>query len=180
MHPSLKLRIITDTTFGPIVVIWAELDGLPRVVRVLLAGEDLSAIERAAKLYPETEEDSCSKIERVAGALRGFLEGSAITIPLEMAAFELCSPFQRSVLRAAARIPRGSVGTYGGLAESRGRAARAAGNALAANPFPLIVPCHRVIRSDGRIGGFTGGQQMKRMLLELEGIRFDDAGRLCR
>ena len=57
---------------------------------------------------------------------------------------------------------------------------RAVGNALAVNPCPLIVPCHRVIRSDGTIGGFTGGEGMKRRLLVLEVTRFGDDGRLDR
>ena len=166
MRPSRKLRLIEDTPFGAVGIIWEEFEKEPRVVRVFLAGTGPSA---------GAGEGSCPEIERVAGALRGILEGKAITVPLEMAALELCPPFQQAVLRAAARIPRGSVASYRGLAESLGRerAARAVGNALAANPFPLIVPCHRVIRSDGKIGGFTAGEEMKRRLLELEGVRLD-------
>ena len=65
------------------------------------------------------------------------------------------------------------------LGKSNG--ARAVGNALARNPFPLIVPCHRAIRSDRHLGGFQGGLEMKRALLAKEGIAFDDAGRVfCR
>jgi len=56
--------------------------------------------------------------------------------------------------------------------------ARAVGNALANNPFPLIVPCHRAIRADRQLGGYQGGLQMKLGLLKNEGIAFDDAGRV--
>jgi methylated-DNA-[protein]-cysteine S-methyltransferase len=173
MPLPLKLKIVEDTPIGDVGIVWTELGGEPRVVRVLLPGAGLS---------PEavTEEASCPEIEARAKALREILAGKPIAVPLETAALEFRTPFQQAVLKAAARIPRGTVATYGELARSLGRngAARAVGNALAANPFPLIVPCHRVIRSDGTIGGFTGGEGMKRRLLELEGIRFGDDGRL--
>ncbi|MEA3339092.1 MAG: MGMT family protein, partial [Chloroflexota bacterium] len=75
--------------------------------------------------------------------------------------------------------PRGWVSTYGRIAKSLGnpRAARAVGNALARNPFPIIIPCHRTIRADGRLGGFRGGVEMKRALLEMEGVEVDDVGK---
>ncbi|HRS12317.1 MAG TPA: methylated-DNA--[protein]-cysteine S-methyltransferase [Sedimentisphaerales bacterium] len=78
-------------------------------------------------------------------------------------------PFERAVLDACRRIPAGQALTYAALAEKVGRphAARAVGNALAANPIPLIVPCHRVIRTDGGLGGFSapGGTATKQRLL---------------
>ena len=76
-------------------------------------------------------------------------------------------------------IPKGKVSTYGRLAEKSGasKGARAVGNALATNPYPLIIPCHRVIRSDGSLGGFGGGLKMKKELLLMEGITFDAKGR---
>jgi len=86
------------------------------------------------------------------------------------------------VLRAQIRVPRGFVTTYGRLAAAAGRpgAARAAGHALATNPFPPVVPCHRTLRADGSLGGFGGGLALKRVLLESEGVRFDSAGRVER
>lgn len=78
-------------------------------------------------------------------------------------------PFEQSVLNACRQIPVGQVSTYTALAErvGRPRAARAVGNALAGNPIPLIVPCHRVIRTDGGFGGFSapGGTATKQQLL---------------
>jgi len=72
------------------------------------------------------------------------------------------------------------VSTYGRIARKLGlpRAARAVGNALARNPFPLIIPCHRAVRFDGSLGGYAGGVRMKKMLLELEGVEFDRHGRV--
>ena len=78
--------------------------------------------------------------------------------------------FGRRVLRATARIPYGSASTYKDVAAKAGspRASRAAGNALGANPLPIIVPCHRVLHSTGGLGGYTGGLERKRALLEIE------------
>lgn len=82
------------------------------------------------------------------------------------------TPFERSVYRAVSRIPRGRVRSYGWVARAIGRpgAARAVGNALKKNPLIGIVPCHRVIRSDGSLGGFTRGSRAKARMLKREGI----------
>lgn len=84
--------------------------------------------------------------------------------------WQLVGPFGRRVLGAAAAIPYGSVCTYTEVATAAGspRAARATGNALGANPLPIIVPCHRVLRSGGGLGGYTGGLDRKRALLAIE------------
>jgi methylated-DNA-[protein]-cysteine S-methyltransferase len=73
------------------------------------------------------------------------------------------------------------VSTYQRIAQYLGnpRGARAVGTALATNPFPIIIPCHRAIRSDGTLGGYQGGLPMKRVLLEMEGIRVDERGRVA-
>jgi methylated-DNA-[protein]-cysteine S-methyltransferase len=78
--------------------------------------------------------------------------------------------FRRRILAATARIPFGSVRTYREVAASAGndRAVRAAGNALGSNPIPIVVPCHRVVRTGGGLGGYTGGLDRKRTLLQLE------------
>jgi methylated-DNA-[protein]-cysteine S-methyltransferase len=79
--------------------------------------------------------------------------------------------FTRRVLQATARVPYGAVTTYRDVARRAGseRAARAAGNALGSNPIPIVVPCHRVVHSGGGLGGYTGGLDKKRFLLDLEG-----------
>jgi methylated-DNA-[protein]-cysteine S-methyltransferase len=76
------------------------------------------------------------------------------------------------VWRALLRVKRGSVRTYQGLAKDAGspRAVRAVGQAMARNPLPIVVPCHRVIASGGALGGYTGGVARKRVLLGLEGV----------
>ncbi len=81
------------------------------------------------------------------------------------------SPFTRRVLDAAAQIERGETRSYQWLARRIGmpRAARAVGIALGANPVPLVIPCHRVVRGDGTLGGYALGAHAKRLLLEAEG-----------
>jgi methylated-DNA-[protein]-cysteine S-methyltransferase len=85
--------------------------------------------------------------------------------------WSLTGGFGRKVLRTTARIPYGDVRTYGQVATGAGspRAYRAAGNALGANPIPIVVPCHRVVQAGGRLGGYTGGVERKEFLLRLEG-----------
>jgi methylated-DNA-[protein]-cysteine S-methyltransferase len=89
-------------------------------------------------------------------------------LPLDWA---LVGSFGRRVLRVTAEIPYGGVLSYAEVAADAGspRASRAAGNALGANPIPIVIPCHRVLRSGGALGGYGGGVERKRWLLELEG-----------
>jgi methylated-DNA-[protein]-cysteine S-methyltransferase len=93
--------------------------------------------------------------------LRGF------SVPVDL---RLASSFGRRVLRAVARLPYGATTTYSEVARSirEPRAARAVGNALADNPVCIVVPCHRIVRHDGTLGGYAGGPAAKRALLELE------------
>ena len=102
-----------------------------------------------------------------AGTLREF------TLPVDLAA---ASDFTRRVLEATARIPYGETRTYGEIAAAIGMpgATQAVGNALGANPVPIVVPCHRVVRADGSMGWFTGGAHIKRALLDLEGVHFPE------
>ena len=150
------------------------------IVQVMLSKPDFSAEDQAFRLYPNSQMASCVEIDVVASSIKAFLEGEDIVISLDVANLDLCSSFQQSVLRAEHGIPRGCVSTYQLLAAHLGKqnGARAVGNALANNPFPLIVPCHRAIRSDLHLGGYQGGLEMKRALLAQEGIGYDAAGRV--
>jgi O-6-methylguanine DNA methyltransferase len=90
-------------------------------------------------------------------------------LPLD---FTGVTPFTRSVLEATAAVPFGHLSTYRQIADriGRPRATRAVGNALGRNPIPVVVPCHRVVRSDATLGGYTGGLGIKQHLLSLEGV----------
>jgi methylated-DNA-[protein]-cysteine S-methyltransferase len=183
MKPNIRQmnkKIIKPTPFGSVCVIWSISDISPKIVRVLLSKPELLSERQASELYPNSKISSCAEIDAAAAAIKDHLEGEDVLFTLDIVDFTLCSTFQQSVLRATYSIPRGSVSTYQRVAASLGipKGARAVGNALANNPFPLIVPCHRVIRSDRHIGGYGGGIEMKRALFEREGIIFDEAGRV--
>lgn len=110
-------------------------------------------------------------IFRFAEEINRYFSGEKVTfsVPLD---WGLYTPFQRRVLKAVREIPYGSTCTYGAIARrvENPRAARAVGNALGCNRVPLVIPCHRVIKGDGTLGGFTGGLKWKEYLLSLEGI----------
>jgi methylated-DNA-[protein]-cysteine S-methyltransferase len=90
-------------------------------------------------------------------------------VPLDVSGV---TPFTRSVLQATAEVPFGRLTSYRGIAEKIGKpsATRAVGNALGRNPIPVIIPCHRVVRSDASLGGYTGGLEIKERLLAHEGV----------
>ena len=103
-----------------------------------------------------------------------FLGGKDRIFSLDRLDLDLCSEFQRNVIIAEYVIPRGYVSTYGKIAKYLGypQSSRAVGRALATNPFPLVIPCHRAVKSSGELGGYQGGIEMKKKLLEMEGIRY--------
>lgn len=176
---QMNKKIIKPTSFGTVCIIWYLSNKSPGIVRVLLSRPGLTAECQASELYPNSRILSCAEIDEIAVSIRAYLKGEDVKFPLNIVDLSPCTKFQQSVLRATYSILRGSVSTYQRIAASLGipKGARAVGNALANNPFPLIVPCHRVIRSDLHIGGYGGGIEMKRALLEREGIIFDPAGR---
>lgn len=115
----------------------------------------------------------------IADELEAYFSGSlrVFSTPVDLGGI---SDFTRKVLQATATIPYGQTVSYGEIARRIGMpgATQAVGNALGANPVPIVIPCHRVIRSDGSLGWFTGGAHIKRALLRLEGKSFPEQGTL--
>jgi methylated-DNA-[protein]-cysteine S-methyltransferase len=177
---KMNKKIIKPTPFGSVCIIWHISNNFPLIVSVLLSRSGLSAEDQASEFYPNSKTSSCAEIDAIAVSIKDYLEGEDIKFSLNVVNLSQCSKFQQSVLRATYSIPRGSVSTYQLVSASLGipKGARAVGNALANNPFPFIVPCHRVISSNRHIGGYGGGTEMKQALLEREGIIFDHAGRV--
>ncbi|MDY7077890.1 MAG: methylated-DNA--[protein]-cysteine S-methyltransferase [Chloroflexota bacterium] len=166
--------------FGDLSVVWQAANKGVAVTRILLPNEQplVEGITRATPLDTSLPPEIAELSER----MERFLAGKVIEFEqrhLDLLALESCPDFQRRVLLAEHGIPRGWVSTYGRIARHLGLpgGARAVGNALARNPFPIVIPCHRAIRADGRLGGFRGGIEMKRALLEMEGIETSPAGK---
>jgi len=172
--------VLAPSAFGDLSIVWRKTKAGPRVRHIFLPSEHVSVQNVVHVAFPHAELKSCPAIAELDEQIQRFLAGEAIDFDLVLLEFERCSEFQRRVLLADHQIPRGCVSTYGRVAQSIGvpGGARAVGNALARNPFPIVIPCHRVVRADGRLGGFRGGGEMKRALLEMEGVEVSPAGKV--
>jgi methylated-DNA-[protein]-cysteine S-methyltransferase len=170
--------IVRPSPFGIFAVLWGYFEGEPKICQVLISKPGLPAEEAVKKHFHGIESYGCKEIGKVADEIEAFLEGEDSSFSLDQTRLDTCTVFQQEVLRAEHEIPRGYVSTYKRIAEHIGRlkGSRAVGTTLASNPFPIIIPCHRAIRSDGSLGGYQGGLDMKRKLLEMEGITVADTG----
>ncbi len=141
------------------------------LVRVGLAGTDHELIleQLSATLGPRVIEHP-ARLDPIKRELEQYFAGRRRRFECAVD-WRLTSGFVRSVLERTAEIPFGETRTYAEMAALAGspRASRAAGSALGANPIPVVVPCHRVLRTGGGLGGYAGGLEAKRALLELEG-----------
>jgi len=176
MTSSARFYALISTGSGTSGMVWRATGSVRRFERIFLPRrEDLEALIR--REYPDAVP---GKAEGEEISIKKMLSGQEANFDLSLLAFERLADFHAAVLRAQIRVPRGFVTTYGRLAAAAGRpgAARAAGHALATNPFPPVVPCHRTLRADGSLGGFGGGLALKRALLESEGVQFDSTGRV--
>jgi methylated-DNA-[protein]-cysteine S-methyltransferase len=133
--------------------------------------DERSAIDAISQdMEVERNEDAFAEIKN---ALKDYFNGKSVdfNFPLDLSNY---TSFQRDVWEAAKKIPFGQLRSYGWLAAEihRPRASRAVGQALGDNPLPIIIPCHRVVRSDGSLGGFSGGLDWKKRLIRLEKVVF--------
>jgi methylated-DNA-[protein]-cysteine S-methyltransferase len=156
-----------DSPFGPLLVA-ATKQGL---LRLAFPEEDVDRVlERLAQRVSPRIVEAPAQLEATRRELEEYFGGRrrAFELPIDWA---LVGPFGRRVLDAASAIPYGGMLTYTQVAAQAGspRGSRAAGNALGANPIPIVVPCHRVLRGSGALGGYAGGLERKQFLLELEG-----------
>jgi methylated-DNA-[protein]-cysteine S-methyltransferase len=154
-----------DSPVGPLAVA-----STPRgLVRLTYMPAEAMAEELAVKLSPRVIR-SPAKLDEVRRELDQYFEGKRTEFELPVD-WSLSRGFSRRVLQRTAAIDYGSVGTYAQVAKEAGspRAVRAAGNALGANPVAIVVPCHRILRTSGRLGGYGGGAERKEYLLRLEG-----------
>ena len=172
--------LITPSVFGTFAIIWREFRKNPKVYRIVLSNKQASALKLVQNSFPTACQSSNPIILNFTKLIQSFLSGQAVEFDLTLLALETCSEFQRRVLLAEYGIPGGWVSTYGRIGKQIGvnHRARAVGSALARNPFPIAIPCHRAIRSDGKLGGYQGGVEMKGALLKNEGFKISKSGKV--
>ena len=146
--------------------------GGPIALELHWDGDVIATIRLRWRAQGEEESVTSGFGRAMAQALARYVAGQEPCWPDIPADHGGMSDFQRRVLEELRRVPSGQALSYGELAALSGRpgAARAVGRVMASNPWPLVVPCHRVLASGGRLGGFGPGPEMKRWLLELEGF----------
>lgn len=158
---------IHDSAIGPLLLAFRD----SAVVRVAFETEDFDAVVEhlGSALGPRTLRSG-----RSADALRRqldeYFDGSRTRFDVAHDLILSSAPFRRSVQESLPAIPYGHTASYAQVAASAGRpkAVRAVGSACATNPLPIVLPCHRVLRSDGAIGHYLGGTDLKRTLLDIE------------
>jgi methylated-DNA-[protein]-cysteine S-methyltransferase len=168
-HPAAGVgaagRLVVETPIGPLVLEGTD-DALTRLL--------LPNAARSAPPAPSGTDDTAAPPARAvaiaARQLAEYFDGARTSFEIPLAFHG--TPFQEDVWRALGEIPYAETVSYGELAEIVGRplAYRAVGQANGANPLPIVLPCHRVLATGGRIGGYGGGLETKRRLLALEGV----------
>jgi methylated-DNA-[protein]-cysteine S-methyltransferase len=143
--------------------------GLVRLAYLDEPGQEDTVLESLARRVSPRILASARRLDEPRRELDQYFAGARRDFEVELD-WQLTRGFGRRVLEATARIPFGGRSTYKAIAATAGspRGSRAAGNALGANPLPIIVPCHRVLHTTGGLGGYTGGLDRKRLLLEIE------------
>jgi methylated-DNA-[protein]-cysteine S-methyltransferase len=158
---------VEDSPLGPLLLA-ATAEGLVRVAYLDFVAEDAVLSALAARISPRVLA-APARLDAPRRELDEYFAGrrDAFGIALDR---RLMHGFARRVLDATSAIPYGETSTYAGVAAEAGspRGYRAAGNALGSNPLPIVVPCHRVLASGGKLGGYTGGVERKRTLLAVE------------
>jgi len=157
---------VVDSPLGPL---WIAVG--PKGVLAIHYGGEPSAAElaRIVRTYGPGLLPDARRVDPVARELDQYFGGTRRRFDIAVDLTPL-TEFQRRILSAPARVAFGEVSTYAKVATQAGseRASRAAGQALGANPIPIVVPCHRILASDGTLGGYAGGLDAKRRLLGLE------------
>ena len=175
---TLYKHIITDSPIGEITIIWRKKPQF-QIEEIILSNPDKTSSQIAKEKYEQEDDLKVNKkskqLHKVLKELDNYFNEKDCEFSLEYLNLDKFTPFQRKVLEAEFKTKKGTVNTYKELAKDAGnpKAYRAVGNALSKNPYPIIIPCHRTVKSDRTIGGFGGfgeGLESKKTLLELDGL----------
>lgn len=163
------VRISTSKT--PLGWIAFAYDGLKLIANSIPLREESSAVEFLKKALLKRGISNCEKVSFSEPALSDLLENRH---SMELS-FDGLSSFCAKVLKIVMKVPRGRVVSYKTIGDLlKTKAYRAIGRALAMNPFPIVIPCHRVVKCNGLLGGYVGGRELKELLLRMEGVEIRD------
>ena len=162
----LRYGVMTDTPVGTLGLAINEAG----LCRLDYTGDEEAFLDRLLRSFDRPLLRQPAALDKVKRQLDRYFSGRSLTFDLDVD-LSVVSGFSRKVLQAATRIPPGSVLSYAEIAAKAGsrRASRAAGNALHNNPIAIVVPCHRIVRTGGSLGGYGGGIRNKEWLLRHEG-----------
>ncbi len=169
-----------SSPFESFTIVWKGTGSELKVQRIFLSDAKLNSEVKALESFKQIKSKSCSLISSLGEKMQQFFKGETVEFDLELVDFNKCLGVQKRVLLAEYGIPRGYISTYKRIATHIGiiNGARVVGNALARNPFPIVIPCHRAIKTNGDLGGYQGGIKMKRILLKLEGMEISERGKV--
>ena len=168
------------SNYGDFTIVWKKYDSNVLIQQIFFGDHKLKSEGKVAEAFQNIILKSSTTIDKQGKKIQQFLKGEEVEFDLKLLDFDRCSEIQKKVLIAEYNIPRGWVSTYKRIANHIGivKGARVVGNSLAKNPFPIFIPCHRAIRSNGELGGYQGGLAMKRFLLEMEGVEISEEGKI--
>lgn len=134
---------------------------------ITIKAKDNKLTEISLKNTKEQRENTF--VKRVKTDIQNYLRGEKVSFDYSLD-FSALTPFQTKVFKLLREVPYGETISYKELANKANTGARAVGRILGSNPFPIIIPCHRVINASGALGGFSGGLNWKKYLLKIEGV----------
>lgn len=167
MIPSIFLF---KTDFDSVAIVWFSKNKIVKIKEIVITSPKFSAEQRVVVKYPDASFSTCEKVTQLTEKIKNYCHGKNEEFSLDIFDFSQIQKFRKDVYFALFKTKRGETLSYGELALISGypKAARAVGTAMKNNPFPFVIPCHRVIKSDGSLGGFFGAEEMKKKLIEME------------
>ncbi|MDO5850709.1 MAG: methylated-DNA--[protein]-cysteine S-methyltransferase [Methanobacteriaceae archaeon] len=171
---NLYKKIINNSPIDEIVIIWTN--NPFKIEEIILSNPNKTAEKIANEKYPNARlKKAPKKLKKIIKELNKYFNEKDAHFSLDYLNLDKLTDFQRKVLIAEFNTEKGTVNSYKQLAKAvdNPKAYRAVGSALSKNPFPIIIPCHRTVKSDRTIGGFGGvksGLESKKTLLELDGV----------
>jgi len=159
--------VVYESSVGYIIIVARN----GKIVSLDVSGGGMYEARKNVSTHHPDAHESMTSFKTIRTLLDRYLQGRKVDFEVDLDISQL-GQFTQKVLNELMKIPYGETRTYGWLAKKVGkpRAARAVGQALKRNPIPIIIPCHRVIRDDGTVGGFSMGVNIKERLLALEGV----------